>query len=313
MTDWNRSDRNVAGPLSVVGASFLWSLDGFLRRSLYSLPAPVIVFWEHVLGGFIAFLLTLRSFGEFRRFTARQWWAITGVSLLSGALGTIFYTRALSLIQFIPFSVVVLLQQLQPLFTIGLAKLVLRERLDGRFIALAVVALLAAYAVSFPTLTVNLATGAGTAVAAALAIGAAASWGSSTVLSKVALKDTSFLHVTAARFWITPLFALVIAALTGSAGSLGALTGLQLGYLVAITLSTGFAALALYYFGLQRIPASVSTILELTWPISAVLVGFFVFHDRLSLTQWLGSLVLVTAMVYLGRHRSEIEPTGTAA
>ena len=308
MSNWNRSNRDVAGPLSVVAASFLWSLDGYWRRSLYSLPAPVIVFWEHVLGGFVAFLLVLRSFGEFRKFTRQQWWAIAGVSLLSGALGTIFYTKALGMVNFIPFSVVVLLQQLQPLFTIGLAKLVLRERLDWRFVLIAVVALLAAYGVSFPNLQVNLATGIGTATAAALAIGAAASWGSSTVLSKVALKDTSFLHVTAARFWLTPIFALLIGAMMGGLGSLGAITGLQLGYLVAITLSTGFVALALYYFGLQRIPASVSTILELTWPISAILVGFFVFGDRLSATQWISTVVLVSSMIYLGQHRSEFEP-----
>jgi drug/metabolite transporter (DMT)-like permease len=207
-----------SGPLAVVGAATLWSLDGFLRRSLYSLPAPVIVFWEHVLGGLVALVLVARSFGEFRRLTRSQWWAIGAVSLLSGALGTIFYTRALALVTFIPFSVVVLLQQLQPLFTIGLAKVVLRERIDSKFFALVVVALAAAYGVSFPTLSVNTATGAGTAVAALLAIGAAASWGSSTVLSKLALSGTSSLHVTAARFWLTPVFAFLVAIVTGSVG-----------------------------------------------------------------------------------------------
>lgn len=303
------STDSKSGPLAVVGAATLWSLDGFLRRTLYSLPAPVIVFWEHVLGGLVALPLVARSFGEFRQFTRQQWWAIAAVSFLSGALGTIFYTRALALVTFIPFSVVVLLQQLQPLFAIGLAKVVLRERIDVKFLALVIVALAAAYGVSFPTLSVNTTTGAGTALAALLALGAAASWGSSTVLSKLALTGTSVLHVTAARFWITPLFALLIAAITGSADQLTAITSLQLGYLIAITLSTGFAALGLYYYGLQRVPASLSTILELTWPISAILVGFFVFHDSLSPTQWLASALLVSTMVYLSRHRHELEPT----
>jgi len=298
-----------AGPLAVIGAAILWSLDGYLRRSLYSLPAPTIVFWEHLLGGIVAFALVNQSMHKFREFSAKQWWAIIAVSLLSGALGTIFYTQALSMINFIPFSVVVLLQQLQPIFTIATAKIVLKERTDWRFGLIAIVALFAAYGVSFPTLHVNFATGSGTAIAALLAIGAAAAWGSSTVLSKISLKGTSFLHVTAARFWITPVFALLIAAFAGSAATIPTITGAQLTTLLAITFSTGFAALGLYYFGLQKIPASVSTILELTWPISALLVGFFAFHDRLSVTQWTSTAILIGTMTYLSRHRTEFEPT----
>jgi len=300
-TDW-------FGPWAVVGAAFLWSLDGFLRRSLYVLPAPVIVFWEHILGGLIAFILVAGSLKEFKKFTTRQWWAITAVSLLSGAIGTILYTGALTKIQFIPFSVVVLLQQLQPLFTIGLAKLVLKERIDWKFLAITVVALAAAYGVSFPNLQVNLATGAGTAIAAIMAIGAAASWGSSTVLSKYALQGTSSIHVTAARFWITPIFALLIAGFMGSAGQLFPITVPQLDTLLMITFTTGFAALGLYYIGLKRVPASLSTILELTWPVSALLVGFFFFQDRLSVTQWLSTALLMGTMLYLSKHRSQLSP-----
>ena len=296
------------GPLAVVGASFLWSLDGYLRRSLYSLPSAVIVFWEHLLGGVVALLLVGRSLHKFKDFTRKQWWSIVGVSLLSGALGTMFYTQALTMVNYIPFSVVVLLQQLQPLFTIGLAKIVLKERIDWRFMVIAIIALLAAYGVSFPTLRVNLATGTGTVVAALFAIAAAASWGSSTVLSKFTLKNTSHLHVTAARFWLTPFFALAIALMFGNGNQLFAVTSGQFGTLLAITFSTGFAALVLYYFGLQKIPASVSTILELTWPISALLVGSFVFHDHLTLSQWISTSILIGTMTYLGQHRSELEP-----
>lgn len=38
------------GSIAVVFAALLWSLDGFLRRELYSLPPAVVVFWEHLLG-----------------------------------------------------------------------------------------------------------------------------------------------------------------------------------------------------------------------------------------------------------------------
>ncbi|MEK7557507.1 MAG: DMT family transporter, partial [Patescibacteria group bacterium] len=86
--------------------------------------------------------------------------------------------------------------------------------------------------------------------------------------------------------------------------SLLALSGPQWGKIVAITFSTGLVALAIYYFGLKRIPASRSTLLELTWPLSAALVGFFFLGDRLTGTQWLGALVLIV-VIYLVERDAE--------
>src|SRR3989338_4190039 len=144
------------GSLAVVLAAFLWSLDGLLRRSLYSLPPGVIVFWEHLLGLVVLLPLILPRMRALRSFTKKQWVAIVGVAFLSGLLGTLFYTAALGYIQF---SVVVLLQQLQPLFAIAFAGLLLKEPLTKRFGALTVIALVAAYFVSFPDLRVHLAQG----------------------------------------------------------------------------------------------------------------------------------------------------------
>ena len=78
------------GPGLIVLAAFLWSLDGLLRRSLYSLDSSVIVFWEHVIGFFILSPLLVRTLGEFKNLPKRMWLAIGWVSLLSGVLGTFF-------------------------------------------------------------------------------------------------------------------------------------------------------------------------------------------------------------------------------
>ena len=79
------------GALAVIIAALLWSVDGLLRRHLYSLPPSVIVFWEHSLGlvFIVPFLIKTRE--KFRELTRKQWWAMGLVALLSGALGTIFY------------------------------------------------------------------------------------------------------------------------------------------------------------------------------------------------------------------------------
>lgn len=286
------------GSAAVVAAALLWSIDGLLRRHLYALPAPVIVFWEHAFGFIILLPFVAASWQAFKKLTRRQWLAIGGVSLLSGAIGTILYTAALGRIQYIPFSVVILLQQLNPIFAIAASALLLHEPITRRFAGLSVIALVAAYFATFPDITINFSTGKGTMIAALFAVGAAAAWGTSTAFSKYALKGTSSLHITAARFGITPIFALIFAGLSGSAGAIGSITFDEFKYLVAITFSTGLVALTIYYFGLKRVRASRAAILELAWPASAVIIGYIWLHQHLTWSQGIGALVL-TGTIYL--------------
>lgn len=285
----------------MVAAALLWSIDGLLRRHLYTLPAPVIVFWEHAFGFVLLLPAIALSWKAFKKLTRKQWLAITGVSLLSGAAGTILYTAALGRIQYIPFSVVILLQQLNPIFAITASALLLREPLTRRFVGLSVVALIAAYFATFPDIKINFSTGNGTMLAALFAVGAAAAWGTSTAFSKYALKGTSSFHITAARFGITPIFALLFAGLSGSAGAITSITLEEFKYLVAITFSTGLVALMIYYFGLKRVRASRAAILELAWPASAVVIGYIWLHQHLTWSQGIGALVLTGTIFLIAR------------
>jgi drug/metabolite transporter (DMT)-like permease len=296
------------GALAVVLAALLWSVDGLLRIHLQmSLRAPVIVFWEHLFGAIILLPIALYSFKSFKQLTRKQWLAITGVSFLSGAVGTIAYTAALGRTQFIPFSVVVLLQQLNPIFAVTAAAVLLREPLTKRFYGLSAIALVAAYFLWLPNGVVNFSTGNGTLMAGLLAIAAAAAWGTSTAFSKYALKGTSTLHITSLRFSITPLFALVFVLFTGD-GKLVSLTGDQFKYLAAITFSTGMVALIIYYWGLKRVLASRAAILELAWPASAVLVGWIWQHQGLKLSQAIAAIVLTGSIYLLAKDTREGAP-----
>lgn len=289
------------GSIAVVTAALLWSVDGLLRRQLFTLPPSVVVFWEHAIGFLVLLPFLIATFKGLKELTKRQWSAIVLVSLLSGVVGTLLYTAALFKVQFIPFSVVVLLQQLNPIFAITASAILLKEPLTKRFYAYAVVALVAAYALTFPTLKVNLSTGAGTVMAALMAIGAAAAWGTSTALSKYSLKGTNSLHVTGIRFGLTPIFALLFIFASGDLSAMTALSTTQWWYILAIVFSTGLVALAIYYFGLKRIPASRSSLLELAWPLSAAVIGYAFLGERLSATQWLGGIVLVGTIYLVAR------------
>src|SRR5438309_329455 len=118
------------GPLFVILAALLWSVDGLLRIGLYSLPPAVIVFYEHLLGAIILLFFSFIWFKDLKRMTKKEWLAIGVVSLFSGALGTIFYTAALQKVNYTQYSVVVLLQpQLQPIWAIATAAILSNEKI----------------------------------------------------------------------------------------------------------------------------------------------------------------------------------------
>src|SRR3990167_2167343 len=143
-----------SGPFLIFIAAILWGLDGILRRSLFDLPPVTIVFFEHLIGLIIISPFLFRAWkGE--RLSKNEWGAIGLVALLSGVLGTLFFTTALLKVNFIQFSVVFLLQKLQPLFAIFTAWMLLKERITKGYIAWAAPALTAGDFLTFPDCLVN--------------------------------------------------------------------------------------------------------------------------------------------------------------
>lgn len=288
------------GPLLIVIAALLWGLDGLLRRSLYSLPPITIVFFEHLVGFMILLPFVWKHFKK-EALTKKEWIAIIGVSILSGLLGTLWFTTALLKVQFISFSVVFLLQKLQPLFAITTARIFLKEKVSKVYMLWAGLALVAAYFVTFPNGVVNLSTGAGTVIAALFAVGAAFAWGTSTTFSKIALTNRPASFTTGLRFFLTTIFALVAVFIMGKAGSMSTLVPAQGITLIVIALSTGMVALFIYYRGLKTTPVSVSTILELFYPLIAVFIDYFAYGTVLATTQYIAALVLLYAMYRVGK------------
>jgi drug/metabolite transporter (DMT)-like permease len=285
------------GPLFIIIAALLWSFDGILRISLYSLPPGVIVFYEHILGAIIMLLISFKWIKDLKKMTKKEWIAITVVSLFSGALGTILYTTALVNINYTQYSVVVLLQQqLQPIWAIATAAILLKEKITKNFLVWAILALIAAYLITFKNLSINLSTGGGTAIAGILALSAGFMWGSSTAISKFVLNKVSFLTATALRFALAPIFALMFIIGSNQTKTLFTLTPPQWGTLLLITFSTGLVALLFYYYGMKKTPARITTLCELVWPASAVFIDYFMFHKTLSPTQILGIILLLFAI-----------------
>ncbi len=296
--------RKILPPIAVIAAALLWSMDGFLRQELYSVSSFLIVTLEHALGALLFLPLLIKSWTHIKQLGQRGWISILWVSVCGGVLGTFFYTKALSYVNYIDLSVVVLLQKLQPLFAISLAAIILKEKLSQRFIGLALVAMIGGYLVTFGTTSIA-DWDDKTLIAALLATLAAFSWGSSTVLGKHALKRLPFSAVTALRLTVTAVVSLIILMTTSSGDVLVELTSSQWRSLIIIVLSTGSVALFIYYYGLKSLPASHTTLYELAWPLSAVFLDWIVRGRTLSLAQLFGAALLLGSMILLSREKTD--------
>ena len=290
--------RKILPPLAVVFAALLWSADGFLRQELYSISSFLVVTLEHAFGALLFLPFLIKTWPEIKKLGQRGWISVLWISICGGILGTYFYTKALSYIDYIDLSVVVLLQKLQPIFAISLAAIILKEKLTQRFIGLALVAMLGAYLVTFGTTSIA-DWDDKTLIAALLATLAAFSWGSSTVLGKHALNRLPFTAVTALRLSLTAVFALIIFTVTSDGFGTLDLTTHQWRNLVIIVMSTGAVALFIYYFGLKHMQASHATVYELTWPLSAVFLDWIIRGHMLGFAQIIGAILLLGSMILL--------------
>jgi drug/metabolite transporter (DMT)-like permease len=102
--------------------------------------------------------------------------------------------------------------------------------------------------------------------------------------------------ITGLRFLLTVPIALLFVFALGAAPSLSAITPMQVGTLTLIALSTGMVALWVYYRGLKDTRASISTIVELTFPLTAVFIDYFLYGTVLAASQYFAALLLMFAM-----------------
>ena len=123
--------------LSIIFAALLWSVDAFLRQSLYSLSPLLIITIEHGVGSLLFIPIIIKYWNKIKILKQTGWISILWISLLGGICGTYFYTKALGYVGYIDLSIVVLLQKFQPLFAVSLAAIILKERLSSRYLILA--------------------------------------------------------------------------------------------------------------------------------------------------------------------------------
>lgn len=290
--------RDRLAPFFVILAASLWAVDGIaLRPILYNLPVTLVVFIESVIVALLLTPLMLKHFEKLKELNYRDWLAFFGVAFFGGAIGTMAITKALFYVNYVNLSIVILIQKLQPVFALILAGILLKEKLSKRFFIWSGFAIIGAYFMTFGLNLPDLETGDKTVLAAIFALIAAISFSSSTVLSKRALRNVGFELGTYLRFAFSSIIMLLIVLTSGTINEISEISSQQLIIFLIIAFTTGGTAIFLYYYGLKRITASVATICELAFPLSAVILEYFLHGNIMRPVQWFGALILLFSIV----------------
>ncbi|HET8894409.1 MAG TPA: DMT family transporter [Gaiellaceae bacterium] len=288
----------VPGVVLVSIAATMWGLDGLIRKPLaHSTTPTTIVFGEHVV--LVALTLPLIVPALVALWRAGPRYVLAGIAIGAGAsaIATILFTEAIFHGDFIT---VVVLQKAQPLVAVAGAWLVLGEQPRPRFAWFLLPALAGIWLLA---LKHPLAPHAHGLTPIAETLGAAAMWGLGTVFGRYLGRKLAFQNVTTVRF----AFGLVASACAlPIVGTSAWSNAHDSGFIALLAIVTGLLALGLYYYGLQRTPAMLAALGELAFPVTATLVGIYVFNDTLRWTQWLGVAITVAVVTLLPARRRDI-------
>jgi len=295
-------------PFFVILAASLWAVDGIvLRPVLYNLPVTLVVFVESIIVALLLTPIILMHFGKLKSLTYRDWLAFVGVALFGGAIGTMAITKALFYVNYVNLSIVILIQKLQPVFALILAGILLKEKLNKKFFLWAGFAIIGAYFMTFGLSLPEIKTGDKTVLAAIFALIAAISFSSSTVLSKRALRNVGFELGTYLRFTFSTVIMLIIVLASGTITEFSEISLHQLFIFLLIAFTTGGTAIFLYYYGLKRITASVATICELAFPLTAVILEYFLRGNIMGPVQWAGAFLLLFSILRVTKLPSNMD------
>ena len=298
---------NRFAPFFVIFAASLWGIDGILLRPyLYTLPVPLVVFLESLIIVLVILIFFLRSFESINKLHLHDWLAFAGVAIMGGVVGTMAITKALFFVNFVNLSIVVLIQKLQPAFAILLAALFLKEKPPKTFYIWALLAMAGAYIMTFGINKPVLNAHDKTALAAFFALIATVSFASSTVLSKRALKNVEFKEATYIRFILTALIMFIVVLFNGNLSDVKDVSESQWLIFVAIAFLTGGPGIFLYYYGLKHIKASVATIAELAFPLTAVILEYLVRGNIIGPVQWVGVVILFYSILRVSRLNKKV-------
>lgn len=289
--EWGMNWRFL-GPICVIIGSCLWGTESYFRIELNQhFQSNILVWIEH---GFcllwtIPFLFS--SNFTFRGCSVRSWIYIILSGSLGSAIGTYFFTEGLRTLNS---SVANILLNFQPLVAVGLATVLLGERLSPRFFVWAFFALLCGLAIvighfALPEFQIS---------KGLFYIGLTAlSWGLSTVAGRGARLEMPLVTAVFVRLLAGFVTLFVMIAFQGGLSSISPpQVGEHWMSFVGLSLFAGTLPTFLYFKGLAFTSASAAAFCEMAQTFAALIITWGVIGDPLTPLQCVAGVLLLFAI-----------------
>jgi len=305
----------TTGTLLVAIASLLWATDAAFRLPiLRSIEPSTLVLLEHLLA--LALLIPFsRSQREPlipRDFSQKEWIAAAWVGMGGSGFATLLFTASFRSLN--P-SVAILLQKIQPVVVVALATVFLKERPRFSFYPWAAIALLSAIILAFPDLNFDFVSFENMnprSQGVIMAVSSALIWAVSTIAGKKLLNHRAPLQTTRVRYLFGALAVSLIELIRLTSDYLSMnpspMQGIsphenwelhRWGALIYVAWIPGLAAMSLYYTGMKRTPAVVTTFAELLFPLGAILINTLYLNMPLEPIQILAGATLMGAVTLI--------------
>jgi drug/metabolite transporter (DMT)-like permease len=279
------------GSLMLILCGIARSTDLFFRiPTIEKLPVPVIIFWEHFITSIFLLPLVFKYKGQFIKVPIRDWILFFMIGAGASALGILFFTKAFG---YLNPALVILLQKLQPVVTVVLGFVFLKEKVSKGFVKWAVLAIISSYFVSFSLTNPFTGQWKQLGIGVVYTLLAVFFWGSGTVWGKMLLNNYENNFVLLNRFLIGTAFSFFLSLYFYNNMGINIFDrqlALNLAYMAIIP---GLIATGFFYHGLNRVKASIASMLELVFPLSSVLIMWFFFNRPLDNVQLFASLILI--------------------
>lgn len=278
----------------------LRSTDLYFRNPIIaSLPVVVLISWEHLVNlALVAPVFWIKR-RQFRLIQLRDLFYFAMIGFGASAMGVLCFTEAF---RYINPALAVLMQKLQPVMTITLGVVLLREKVSRKFFAWAALAIICSYFVSIGLTDPFTGEWRKAAIGAGLAVAAAFFWGTGTIWGKILLQKYDQSFVLAGRFLLGAIFTSTLAFIIH--GGLKADAVIDQGLYKSIfymAVISGVLATSFFYAGLKWVKASVASILELFFPVSSVMIMWLSFNRPITWLQIAAALVMFYAVFQINR------------
>lgn len=307
----NKKFKLLSNIMIIIAAS-MWGVDGvLLTPSYFSVfhfyNVEFIVFVAHLIPFLCLNIFMFKKYKYLKEFTLSDFTYFILIALFGGVIGTLSMVKALQLSQFSQYSIVILLQKLQPIFAIFLAAILLKEKPSKKFYLVALIAVCSSYILAFGLKSPGL-LAKDNVQACLFSVLAAFSFGSSTVFGRKVLNKYDFSTSTFYRFTFTTIIMFVIILLKGQLSLYYEFTANKNMVFLALFIAFfGLTAVFIYYSGLKGTTASVATLCELAFPLTSVVLEGILRHRVLSFVQIAAAVILISSILYLNFSKVDLE------